>query len=299
MRNRMMCSVISSTLLLVSFATTQAQKATTKEFVVTSKTNNASVDDLKVSFSNRFITPQSAVIKDAMGATQGTFNTKTNSPAGTGTFVYTNPLGNDGKTPINVLMGWTVTLTVQSTVTPFSMPGPNTFSSGTTQLQNSVGLLSPDIDLLQNPNTGIAAVSFGNSTDSFLFLTDVEVWTGLTAAQGNSFDANGNFITSDLPSTPNYTLADLDLSPGQPESPVLPIGVYPNDGSFVVALYDVEAGPDSNINDATNVGELAFATNDPVLTPEPPSLLLFASGVVMFVVRKCMLHRFARQGSMS
>jgi hypothetical protein len=165
--------------------------------------------------------------------------------------------------------------------------GASSYSMGTKNLQNSVGQLTPDIDLMQNADTGTAFVSMGNSGDDFLFLTDIEVWTGLTAAQADMLDANGNFVTSDLPSVPNFTLSSLNLTPGQSELPIIPIGMYPNDGSYVVALYNLAAGPDSNFSHATNLGESFLSTNQQVVTPEPPSLLLFSAGMVMCVVRKC------------
>ena len=287
MRNRMMCSVISSTLLFASFA----RADTIKDFVITQKTTSAA-DDLRVSFNNKGLVPGSAIIKDNMGNVIGKFNTGTVSPAGSTTIVYTNPVNNMGNA-ISVFQNYTTTITVQSKGTGATMQGFNwlkgssSYSMGATSLQNSVGQLSPDIDLNQNLNTGAAFVSIGDSTDDFLFLTDIEVWTGLTAAQADMLDSNGNFDSSMLPMTPNFTLSSLDLTPGQPEAPIIPIGVYPNDGSYVVALYDLAAGPDSNVDDATNLGEGVLSTNQPVVAPEPPSLWLFSIGIVMYGVRKC------------
>lgn len=286
MRNWMMRSVISSTLLLASFA----RADTIKDFIITQKTTSAA-DDLRVSFNNVGLVPGSAVIKDNMGAVIGKFNTGTVSPAGSSTIVYTNPVNNMGNA-ISVFQNYTTTITVQSKGTGATMRGFNwvkgasAYSMGTTNLQNSVGQLSPDIDLNQNPN-GAAFVSIGDSGDDFLFLTDIEVWTGLTAAQADMLDSNGNFDSSMLPTTPNFTLASLDLTPGQPEAPIIPIGVYPNDDSYVVALYDLAAGPDSNMSDATALGEGVLSTNQPVITPEPPSLLLFATGIAICLIRRC------------
>jgi hypothetical protein len=280
-----MCSVISSTLLFASFAGAD----TIKDFVITQKTTNAA-DDLRVSFNNVGLVPGSAVIKDNMGNVIGKFNTSAVTPAGSSTILYTNPVDNMGKA-ISVFQNYTTTITVQSKGTGATKAGFNwvkgasSYSMGNTNLQNSVGQLSPDIDLNQNTNNGTAVVSIGNSGDDFLFLTDIEVWTGLTAAQADMLDSNGNFDSSKLPMTPNFTLSSLDLTPGQSEAPIIPIGVYPNDGSYVVALYDLEAGPDSNIGDATNLGEGVLSTNQPVI-PEPPSFWLFATGIVMYAVRK-------------
>ena len=81
------------------------------------------------------------------------------------------------------------------------------------------------------------------------------MWTELTATEGNSFDANGNFITSDLPSTPNYTLSSLELTPGQDEFPVINLPGYTDDGSFLVALFDVEYSPDGSLSDAIDLGQ--------------------------------------------
>jgi hypothetical protein len=289
MHNRIMCSALASTLLFASF--TRAD--TIKDFVITQKTTNAA-DDLRVSFNNVGLVPGSAVIKDNMGNVIGKFNTSAVTPAGSSTILYTNPVDNMGKA-ISVFQNYTTTITVQSKGTGATKAGFNwakgasSYSMGNTNLQNSVGQLSPDIDLNQNQNTNAAFVSIGDSGDDFLFLTDIEVWTGLTAAQADMLDANGNFDSSLLPTTPNFTLTSLNLTPGQAQTPIIPIGLYPNDGSYVVALYDLAAGPDSNVADAINLGEGVLSTNQPVPTPEPPSLWLFGFGVVM-----CGVHRLGQ-----
>jgi hypothetical protein len=284
MRNRVMFSFLSSTLLLASFA----RADTIKEFVITQKTTNAA-DDLTASFNNKGLVLGSAIIKDNTGAEIGRFSTSKVTPAGSTTALYTNPVDAMNK-PISVFQNYTVTLTVQSKGTGATMQGfmvakgASSFSVGPQNIPNSIGQLTPDIDLNQNPNTGVAMVSIGNSGDDFLFLTDIEVWTGLTEAQADMLDADGNFVTSDLPTTPNYTLSSLNLTPGTAEMPVIPIGVYPNDGSYVVALYDLAAGPDSNVADATNLGESFLSTNQPVITPEPSPLWLLGIGTVMCAV---------------
>jgi hypothetical protein len=288
MRNFVMSLTISAILLLTSFA----RADTIKTFVITQTTTNAA-DDLTVSFNNQGLVAMSAIIKDNTGATIGKFDTATRTPntQQSTTIVYTMPVDAMGK-PISVFQNYTTTITVQSKNTGATMRGFNwvknssSYSMGTKSLQNSVSQLSPDIDLMQDANTGSAFVSIGNSGDDFLFLTDIEVWTGLTAAQADMLDSDGNFVTSDLPSVPNYTLTSLNLTPGQLELPIIPVGVYPNDGSYVVALYDLAAGPDSNVSDATGLGEGVFSTNQPVLTPELPSILLFATGIVTCLVRK-------------
>jgi hypothetical protein len=293
MRNRILCLILFPILLTASFA----KADTTKEFVITQKRAGLAADDLTAVFNNGGLVLQSAIIKDQNGMEVGRFKTSRVNPAGSMTAIYTDPVDNMGN-PISVFQNYTVTLTVQSKGTGATMKGFNwakgasSYSMGNTNFQNSVGLLSPDIDLTQDPGTGTAWVSIGDAGgDDFVFLSNIEVWTGLTAAQGDSFDANGNFLTSLLPATPNFTLSSLDLAPGNPEAPQIPIGMYPDDDSYVVALYDVEVGPDSNIADATNLGELAFSTNQPVLTPEPPSFLLLVSGVVLWVIGRQGLQR--------
>jgi PEP-CTERM motif-containing protein len=128
----------------------------------------------------------------------------------------------------------------------------------------------------RDPNTGIVSVSIGNPTSDFLFVTDIEIWTGLTEGQANNFDANGDFVTSDLPSLPNFTPADITLSPSQLfGSPIL-IGNQAI-GSYVVALYDLADGPDSNISDAIQYGQFVYSD---LVVPEPSSLIILAGGLI-------------------
>jgi hypothetical protein len=286
-RKWVMGSVISATLLFASFA----RADTTKEFVITQKTANAG-NDLTVSFNNVGLVPMSAVIKDNMGKTIGRFSSSKVTPAGGSTIVYTNPVDDMGNA-ISVFQNYTTTLTVQSKGTGATMKGfnwvkgPSSYSMGNSvNIPNSVALTSPDIDLIQNPATATAAVNFGNEGEDYLFLSNIEVFTGLTDSQGNSFDANGNFITSGLPSTPNFTLSSLELTPGEGEIPVIDIPGYVDDGSYLVALFDVDYSPDGNLSDAVDLGQLIYSTNQPVLTPEPEAFFLFATGIGMIALGK-------------
>ena len=114
-----------------------------------------------------------------------------------------------------------------------------------------------------------------------------------TATEGNSFDANGNFITSDLPSTPNYTLSSLDLTPGQDEFPVINLPGYTDDGSFLVALFDVEYSPDGSLSDAIDLGQAVYSTDQPVTAPEPEALVLLGTGMGILLLGRC--SRFFRK----
>ncbi|HEV2578875.1 MAG TPA: hypothetical protein VGU25_16845 [Acidobacteriaceae bacterium] len=286
-RNWAMCSLISGTLLFASWA----QADTTKDFVITQKTANAA-NDLTVAFNNVGLVPMSAIIKDNMGNAIGKFNMAKVSPAGSSTIVYTNPVDNMGNA-ISVFQNYTTTLTVQSKGTGATMKGfnwqkgPSSYSMGAgVNIANSVALLSPDVDLIQNPLAGTAAINFGNEGDDYLFLTNIKVFTELTATQGDSFDANGNFITSGLPSSPNFMQSSLELTPGELEFPDINLPGYMDDGSYVVVLFDVEYSPDGSLSDAVNLGQLFYSTNQPVLTPEPDAALLLATGLGMLVIAK-------------
>jgi hypothetical protein len=123
------------------------------------------------------------------------------------------------------------------------------------------------------------AVAVGNPTGDFLFLTNIEIWSGLTVSQALNFDANRNYDPSLLPGPPNVTVPEIDLSPGETAGPSVTLGAVPDD-SYVVALYDLANGPDSNIGDAVEFGQMVFAESPASLVPEPAPLTLLGVGLL-------------------
>jgi len=192
------------------------------------------------------------------------------------TVKYKDPQNNQA-----VKQGYSVKFTIETDRVPGMRVDNNTNTTFFTdvngmRIPNSAKLVAANLDLNRDPNTGIVSVSIGNPTSDFLFVTDIEIWTGLTESQANNFDANGDFVISDLPSSPNFTPADITLLPNQLFGPPILIGDQAI-GSYVVALYDLADGPDSNIGDAIQYGQFVFSD---LVVPEPSSLIILVGGLI-------------------
>jgi hypothetical protein len=284
------CSTIFSALFFVSFAGAApgAAPVTFKDFELVNISTTTAANDLTVTFNQPITKIQSNRILTPGGKPTGNnFSMAVGSPniARPETIKYTNPT--NGQT-VGFLASVQFTVGTDAAQVGVGLsvigraPGSTTFfTTNNNPIPAVPRLVAANVDVTQDPGTGVASVSIGNPTDDFLFLTNLEVWTGLTAAQATTFDANGDFVTANLPPVSNYTLASLALSPDQSEAPVITIGPFSNDdGNYVVALYNLADGPDSNVSDATQLGQFLLSTNDAVVpVPEPPSLVLLVCGL--------------------
>ena len=263
---------------------------TFKEFTLVN-TSTTAADDLTVSFNQPVSTIRSNRIF-----------TNDNPPKDTGNFFSKPPVNATPSafqiiysTPTNaqtVMQGYSVKFGAETIAAQigggFAVSSPTFFTIGGRTIANSAKLVAANLNLNQDGPTAIVSIATSNPTNDFLFLTSIEVWTGLTQSQALAFDANGNYLVSNLPSVPNLTPADITLSPDESLPDAISLGLLPAD-SYVVAVYDLADGPDSMIGDATQFGQFVFAQS---VVPEPSALALLASGLVL-----CALIRTRRNTS--
>jgi len=195
------CLLPRSCSVFVAPTLADAGPATLKDFVLTN-TSATTANDLTVTFTQPISTIRSNEILNANGTgTSNNFSKANNSPAAS-TVKWTDPTG--GQT---VPTFSSVRVSVETTAAQLPGfkglqvdPNPNLtfFTNKGTKIANSARVASANIEL--DRNAGTVIVSTGNPTGNYLFLTNVEIWTGLTASQALNFDANNNYDPPGLPS---------------------------------------------------------------------------------------------------
>jgi hypothetical protein len=281
--------VLASSLLLGALtpAVADAGPTTLKDFVLTN-TSGTTANDLTVNYTQPISTIRSNEILNANGTgTSNNFSKAANSPTPS-TVTYTAPTG--GQTVPTFSSVRVSVETVAAQLPGFKglqvNPNPNLtfFTNNGAKIDNSVKLVSADVGLGKDTNTGIVSVSTSNQTGDFLFLSNIEIWTGLTQSQALTFDANDNYDPSGLPTTPTLTPANIDLTPADLVGPTIGLGVLPDD-SYVVMLYDLADGPDANAADAVQFGQMVLAESPAAIAPEPGSLALLGTALIGIAVR--------------
>ena len=277
------------TLLGGVFVPASATAGTIRDFTLVN-TSATAADDLMVTLNQPVSTVRSNRIFDAAippGDTGNRFGTSVTKMPSPHQVKYTNPtnaqtVATGGSTHITL-----ETVAAQIKGKGFGVdPNPNlTFftiggakvppAAGTT---SSVRIVSANIDITRDPTTAIVSATVSNPTEDFLFIDGLRFFTGLNAAQAQTFDANNDFVTNLLPGMPSVLVGNIDLTPGQSSTPPIPLGNL-DLGSFVVALYDLADGTNSNINQAISYGQF-FVSTDVAAVPEPASLTLLGIGLV-------------------
>jgi hypothetical protein len=278
MRNRLVYPLVLIGLLIASVA---HAGPTFKEFTLVNQSNTDAYD-LHVGMNQPISTIRSNHIFTNDNPPKDTGNMFGKAVSGKpSNFVvdYTMPTGGEIVKP-----GYSVKFGLETTAAQLVKPGfsvssPKYFTDiNGKEIPNSAKLVAANVDLNRDPNTAIVSATTGNPTSDFLFLTHIRIWTGLTQAQALSFDANGNYQTSGLPSSPNFKPSDITLSPNQSSGPSITLGNLSSD-SYVVALYDLADGPDSLPSDATQYGEFVFAGQS---VPEPATVTLGGMALLGF-----------------
>ena len=245
---------------------------------------NASTKDaniFQVAFDNKIGTAQSAQILDENKNDKGLFPGDQSSNPSPYIARYIKP------TPAGTMVkpGWSVKGAVNTAFKGEKIkldPNPNlTYFENDTVKGLKAKVVAANFDLNQDPSTALVSLSVGDPTGDFLFLTGIEIWTGLTDAQEPTFDSDGNLVTTGLPGSPNLTLADVTLPPGPLTGRSIPLGNLA-DGSDVVVLFNLADGPDSNNGDATQYGQFVYEGTVSTV-PEPSSMLLLGSALLSAV----------------
>ena len=190
----------------------------------------------------------------------------------------------DGQKPFgDVLPGESFKLKVTTNANTLKLDLANTFfTEDGARIQKSVTQVGANLNFNQDPNTGTAVVSTSNVTGDYVFLHDIEIWTGLTYAQVTNWNSSGELDTSGLGS-PNLTPSDLVINPDSAGSSI-PLGLLPENGSYALVYYDMLSGPTSSIGSATDYGQTEFAASS---IPEPTGLVLLATGCACLVAYRC------------
>jgi len=257
----------------VLLALSQARGGTVDTFTITN-TSTTAANDITIGFKQSITQVGPNQILDNTGANTGNTWTYSQATSTQTSLKFTEPAA--GSQDVDTNESFKIKVTSNAVVIRVD-PSVNLtfFTDNNNRINNSAKLVSADIQLNQDPNTGVATVSTGNSTADYVFLTGIRVWTGLTYAQVTNYDSTGDLITSGLGS-PVLTPSDITIAPNS-TGPTVSLGTLPFNGSWVLFLYNLSSGPSASIGSATNYGQAEFASQT---IPEPPALMLLATGVV-------------------
>jgi PEP-CTERM motif len=149
------------------------------------------------------------------------------------------------------------------------------FTNNKAKINDSAKQVSANIDLNSSGGTTVVTVS-NPTTDVYEFLTNIEIWTGLSESAAENYALNWTAPGT----TPNFTPADIDLSPGMSD----PISIGPEGGNYDLVIYDFAFGPSASSSLATSVGIMTFAGT----APEPSTwvMLLIGFGGLSLAARR-------------
>jgi hypothetical protein len=199
-----------STLLSASvLVSTAAFAGTVDTFVVENVNPNTAANDFTAVFKQNItrVGPNQITSPDANGNQQNTgssftYNQKLSSPT---TLIYQEPAMGRDVNPGDVFKFKVTTnankLTLDKTKTCFTDMG--------NCIQNSVATKGPDLNL-NGTSTTVVSVGTDNSTPDYVFMSNIMVWTGLTEAQVENWDSNGDLITTGL-GPPKLRPSDIEI----------------------------------------------------------------------------------------
>ena len=273
MRRFGFCMLVCAGLLTHSHA-----RGGTVDTFTLKNTGKVTANDITVAFKQNISKVGPNNILEKNGADSGEDWTYNRMKSSATSLVFEEP---DGEKPFgDILTGESFKVKVTTNANKLQLDLANTFfTEDGVKIQKSVTQVGANLNFNQDPNTGTAVVSTSNVTGEYVFLHNIEIWTGLSYAQVTNWNSDGDLNTSGLGS-PNLTPSDLVINPNSSGSSI-PLGVLPENGSYELVLYDMLSGPTSSIGSATDFGQAEFAAS---AVPEPTGLWLLGTGCAGLVV---------------
>jgi hypothetical protein len=266
----------STLLCTIFFVPAAAYGGTVDTFVVENVNPNTAANDFTAVFKQNItkVGPNQITAPDANGDQKNTGSSFTyNQKLSTATtLIYQEPpMGRD------VNPGDAIKIKVTTNANKLTLDRTNScFTDMGNCIQKSVAAKGPDLNLNGTP-TSVTSVGTSNTTDDYVFLSSIMIWTELTETQVENWDSNGDLITTGLGS-PNLTPSNIEIDPNS-LGPDITLGNVPNDGAYTLMLYNVNAGPDPMLDsNDPSFGQFEFASN--VVVPEPGSLALLGTGLL-------------------